>query len=148
VPVALNLVQLKNGPISVRQCVQRSGERNPIEAAPQPLVVPAVFTPGRENSVAFAVVIEGNLWRSLFPKMHESCVDSEPIEPCRQGGFSAKRGQLSEHLDENVLRQVVGLGGVVRHSKNDGVYAVFVHLEKRGKCVCVSVQCSAYKAEI
>jgi hypothetical protein len=147
-PKALNLVQLKNGPITFGKCLQSTHKRNPIEGAPQPIIGSAVFTLCWRTGIVLTSFIQGDLTRTLSSKMHKSGGHRNAMQPTGQCGFSAKRAEFSEYLNENVLRKIIGFRRVVRHPKADCIYAVFMQLKQRGECIGVTVQGSAYKSDV
>ena len=127
--IALNLVQLKNRPIALGKGLQSTRKGNPIEGTPQPIIVSAVFTLCGRNGIVRTGFIQRDLTRSLSSKMHKGCGYRDAIQPSGERGFSTKRRQFSENLDENILGQIICFRRVVRHPKANGVDPVFVQLE-------------------
>jgi hypothetical protein len=147
-PVTLNLVQLKNHPIAFGKGLQSTRKCNPIEGTPQPIIVSAVFTLCGRNGIALTGIIQGDLTRSLSSKMHEGCGYRDAIQPSGERGFSTKRGEFSENLDEHVLGQIICFRRVVRHPKTNCVDPVFMQLEQRGECIGVTLQGSTHKSDV
>jgi hypothetical protein len=148
VPVALNFVQLKNGPVAGGKGLQSARKRNPIKRKPQPIILPARFTPCGRYGILLTGFIQGDLTRGLFSKMHKRGRHRDPVQPSGQCGFAAKGAQFSEYPDEDVLGQIVGFRCVVRHPKQHSVYAVFMQVKQRGECIWVAFQGSPYKSNV
>jgi len=46
----------------------------------------------------------------LFAHTHQDDVDSQPVQPCREGRFPAERVDFAKDLQEDILGQVFGFG--------------------------------------
>ena len=75
-------------------------------------------------------LIQGSVRCGLPPKMHQSGVHCDPMEPRRKSRLAAECGKFSESLNERFLRQVVGIGGVVRHAQTYRINSPFMRLEQ------------------
>jgi hypothetical protein len=72
-------------------------------------------------------VVRGRLeLDSTLSKAHEHLIDRHAMEPRREGGLTSERTDLSEELDEYVLGNVLGLGGVSHHPEAEGVDSTIV----------------------
>jgi len=146
--VAFDLVQLKNGPVTVGKHLQRARKRYAIERTPESIIVSTVFTFCERNGILVTGVVQRNLAWHLSPKMHKGCRHSDTVQPSGQSRFSAKRRELSEHLNENILGQIIRLCGVFGHAKDYCIYPVFVEVKQRGECVPVPIHGFSYKTKI
>src|SRR5690348_16317786 len=60
--------------------------------------------------------------------MHEHHVHREPVQPSREGAFTAEGADLAEQLQEGLLGQILSLGGVAGHAQAQRVNAAFVQV--------------------
>src|SRR5205085_11082429 len=59
-------------------------------------------------------------------EMHQDLVDRHPVQPCGERRITAKAADLAIKLDENILRQIFGLGRVLQHPQADRVNAAMM----------------------
>jgi hypothetical protein len=124
--IPLDLVQFKNGPVTVRERLQRARNSNAIQGTPEPIIMPTVLALCDWNAILLTGIIQRDLRGCLSSKMHKGCGHSDTMQPCGQSRFATKRRELSEHLNENVLGQVVRFRSVLRHAKDYCIDPVFV----------------------
>ncbi len=146
--VAFDLMQLKNGPVSLGEHLQRTRERNAIEGTPEPIVVPTQCALSAGNGFQVIRVIQGDLAWRLSSKMHQGGGHSDAMQPSGQSRFSAERGELSEDLNEGILGQIIRLCRVFRHAKDYGIDPVLMHVKQRSECIPIAIQGSSHKTKI
>jgi len=128
--------------------LQCARERNAIERTPEPIIVPAVLALLMRNDNLVTWIVQGDLIWYLSPKMHKGRGDSDTMQPSGQSRFSAKCGELSEHLNEYILGQVVRVRRVFGHAKDHRIYPMFVEAKQKSECIPVAIEGSSYKTKI
>jgi len=84
-------------------------------------------------------LIERNLPQLALAKLHQDCVDRNPIKPGGKTGVSAEGTQLAEDLDESVLRQIFSFDHLPGHTRTQGVDPSFVQIEEGRERFIVSL---------
>ena len=146
--VAFDFVQLKNGSVTVGERLQRARKSNAIERTPEPIIVPAVLTLLMRNDNLVTWIVQRDLVWNLSPKMHKRCGHGDTMQPSGQSRLSTKCGELSEHLNEYFLCQVVRVRRVFGHAKDHRIYPMFVEAKQKSECIPVAIQGSSYKTKI
>ena len=58
--------------------------------------------------------------------MHQHDVDRHAVQPGRESGFTTKRPDFAEQLQEGFLGQVFGFRGIRGHAQAEGVHSPFM----------------------
>ena len=74
-----------------------------------------------------------------LPEMHQDDIDGEPMEPGREAGLSAEGVDLAEQLQEGILGQVFGFGGIAHHAQTERIYAAAVQFIEAFERGCVTL---------
>jgi len=76
---------------------------------------------GKERQCFRVEALRTRFASPLPAEMHQRGVDCYPVKPRGQPGFAAKRADFSKKDQKNLLRNVLGVGGVFQHSQANAI---------------------------
>src|SRR5437016_11930538 len=102
VPVALHVVQKKDGAIALRQLADRTSQRNAVDCSPQAAIVLTEINLFCLFVRRVGALVEGNLAQSFLPEVHKRRIHRHAIDPGGEGRITSKCGEFTEDLNESI----------------------------------------------
>jgi hypothetical protein len=114
--VAFNVMQHENAPMAGMQAFDGAFQNYAVDRASKNLILGT-------NVLLWAILFgrlqslfEGNIWECLPTLMHEESIDSKPMQPSGERGFSAKCYDPAIELEKGFLSKVFRCVNIADHA--------------------------------